>query len=79
MLAIGHWQKRHRHKVQTIRYYETDGLMPEPDRHRRRAAAYKITQLEPASLHPAIPPAWLRLKAFRRASWACQTRPRSLR
>ena len=46
MLAIGTLAKRTGTKVQTIRYYEQIGLMPEPDRTEGGQRRYENTQLD---------------------------------
>lgn len=46
MLTIGNLAKRTGTKVQTIRYYETIGLMPEPERTQGGQRRYGETELD---------------------------------
>ena len=77
MLAIGTLAKRTGTKVQTIRYYEQIGLMPEPDRTEGGQRRYGITQLDRLAFIRHSRQLGFSLEAIRELL-ACQTRPNVL-
>jgi DNA-binding transcriptional MerR regulator len=55
MLQIGKLAKKADCLVQTVRFYESEGLLPEPARSDGNFRLYNDVHLQRSAVHPALP------------------------